>query len=49
MALRNLLLRVGADVSGLKKSMGDAERSVKYFGRSVGDAMKGLKGTLAGG
>ena len=48
MALRNMLVRVGADVSQLKKGMREAQNSVRYFGRSVADSMKGVKGKIAG-
>ena len=48
MALRNMLVRVGADVSQLKKGMQEAQNSVRYFGRSVADSMKGVKGKIAG-
>ena len=48
MALRNMLVRVGADVSQLKKGMKEATNSVAYFGRSVADTMKGIKGKIAG-
>jgi hypothetical protein len=46
MALRNMLVRVGADVSQLKKGMREAQNSVAYFGRSVSDSMKGIKGSI---
>lgn len=48
MALRNLLVRVGADTSGLTRGLRDAQDKVKYFGSSVTGSLKGLKGQIAG-
>lgn len=48
MALRNLLVRVGADISGLKQGLKSAQKDVKYFGRNVTGSMKEIKGTIAG-
>jgi hypothetical protein len=48
MALRNLLVRVGADTSGLTKGLRDAQDKVKYFGNSVQGSLKGLGGKVSG-
>jgi hypothetical protein len=48
-ALRNMLVRVGADVSGLKKGMQDAQKSVGYFGRSISGAFRNAGAKVAGG
>lgn len=47
-ALRNLLVRVGADISGLRKGMQDAQKEVAYFGRNVTGALGGIKSKIAG-
>ena len=33
--LRNLLVRVGADITGLRAGLKNAQKEVKYFGRNV--------------
>lgn len=48
MALRNLLVRVGADISGLAKGMAQAQKTLDNFQRSVGKIGKGVKGQLVG-
>lgn len=48
MALRNLLVRVGADTSGLTRGLRDAQDRVKYFGSSVSGSLKGLSGQVSG-
>lgn len=56
MALRNLLVRVGADITGLKQGLKNAQKDVAYFGRNVTGSLKEMQGniskigaTLAGG
>lgn len=44
-----MLVRVGADVSGLKKGMQDAKKSVGYFGRSIGGQFRNAGAAVAGG
>jgi hypothetical protein len=46
MALRNLLVRVGADISGLRAGLANASKDVKYFGRNVSGSMKEMKGAI---
>lgn len=41
-----MLVRVGADVSQLKKGMREAQNSVAYFGRSVADSMGAVKKSM---
>lgn len=48
MALRNLLVRVGADISGLAKGMAQAQKTLDKFQKSVGNIGKGIKGQLVG-
>jgi hypothetical protein len=48
MALRNLLVRVGADISGLAKGMAQAQKTLEKFEKSVGKIGKGIKGQLVG-
>jgi hypothetical protein len=48
MALRNLLVRVGADISGLAKGMADAQKTLDKFQKSVGKIGKNLKGQIVG-
>lgn len=48
MALRNLLVRVGADSSGLTRGLNNARSEVKKFTDSISSAMGGLKGKIAG-
>jgi hypothetical protein len=45
--LRNMLVRVGADVSGLRAGLNSAQKQVKGFGASVRDSLKGLSGQVA--
>ena len=47
MTLRNLLVRVGADVSGLSKGLKSAQKEVAYFGRNVTGSMKEMQGNIA--
>jgi phage-related protein len=46
MALRNLLVRVGADITGLRAGLRNAQRDVQYFGRNVTGSMKEMKGAI---
>ena len=46
MALRNLLVRVGADITGLRQGLASASKDVKYFGRNVSGSMKEMKGFI---
>jgi hypothetical protein len=46
--LRNLLVRVGADVSGLRAGLNGAQKQVKSFGESVAGSLKGINGKIAG-
>ena len=48
MALRNLLVRIGADISGMQSGMDKASAKVKGFSDTVGKTMGGLKGKIAG-
>ena len=45
--LRNMLVRVGADITGLKSGLKNAQSQVKFFGRNVSGSMKEMKGTMA--
>ncbi len=47
MALRNLLVRVGADVTGLKQGLRNAQKEVAYFGRNVSGSLKEMQGNIA--
>jgi hypothetical protein len=46
--LRNMLVRVGADISGLKSGLKSAQKDVKYFGRNVTGSLKEMQGSMAG-
>lgn len=46
--LRNMLVRVGADVSGLRQGLKNAQKDVKYFGRNVSGSLKEMRGQIAG-
>lgn len=46
--LRNMLVRVGADITGLKSGLKNAQSQVKYFGRNVTGSMKEMKSSMAG-
>ena len=48
LALRNLLVRVGADISGLSKGMKDASKQIESFGNRLNKAMGGIQGKLGG-
>jgi hypothetical protein len=48
MPLRNLIVRIGADTSGMAKGLSRAQNQLKGFGKQVDGLMKGLKGQLAG-
>ncbi len=48
MALRNLLVRVGADISGLAKGMQQAQKTLDKFQNSVSKMGKGIKGQIVG-
>jgi hypothetical protein len=47
MALRNLLVRVGADTSGLTRGLNNARSEVKKFGDAITGALGGVKGKIA--
>jgi hypothetical protein len=46
-ALRNMLVRVGADVSGLRKGLQSAQKEVQFFGRNVTGSLKEMRGQIA--
>jgi hypothetical protein len=46
--LRNLLVRVGADITGLRQGLKNAQKDVKYFGRNVTGSLKEIKGAIGG-
>jgi phage-related protein len=48
MALRNMLVRVGADISGLSKGLQKAQKDVAFFGRNVTGSLKEIQGKVAG-
>ncbi len=48
MALRNLLVRVGADSSGLTRGLNNARSEVRKFTDAITGAMDGVKGKIAG-
>jgi hypothetical protein len=48
MTLKNLLLRVGADITGLTSGMKNAQKSVKGFKTSVASNLGGVKGIIGG-
>lgn len=48
MALRNMIVRVGANTQGLRTGMADAKKQVTDFSKTVRDTLGGLKGELAG-
>ena len=43
-----MLVRVGADVSGLSAGLKKAQKDVKYFGRNVTGSLKEIQGKMAG-
>jgi hypothetical protein len=47
MALRNLLVRIGADISGLSTGLSRAQKQVGFFGRNVTGSMKEIGGGIA--
>ena len=47
MALRNLLVRVGADITGLRQGLKNAQKEVQFFGRNVTGSMKEIQGSIA--
>jgi phage-related protein len=47
MALRNLLVRVGADISGLRQGLKNAQKDVKFFGRNVTGSLKEMQGQMS--
>ena len=49
LALRNLLVRVGADVSGLNNGMDLANKRLSKFSNQVNKKMFSIKGAIAGG
>lgn len=49
MALRNMIVRVGADVTGLNKGMKQANASLKGFASQLNKTMAGIQGKLLGG
>ena len=48
MALRNLLVRVGADITGLSQGLKKAQKDVQFFGRNVTGSLKEIQGKIAG-
>ena len=42
-----MLVRVGADITGLKSGLKNAQSQVKFFGRNVSGSMKEMKGSIA--
>jgi len=48
MALRNMLVRVGADITGLSAGLKKAQKDVAYFGRNVTGSLKEIQGKIAG-
>jgi hypothetical protein len=48
MPLRNLLVRVGADVSNMAKGLDQANRKLKKFADNVNASMGGIQGRIAG-
>jgi hypothetical protein len=48
MALRNLLVRIGADISGLTKGMDNATKKLNKFNNQVGASFKGLNARMGG-
>ena len=48
LALRNLLVRVGADISDLAKGLKDANKKVEKFSQRISDAMGGIGGKISG-
>lgn len=48
MALRNLLVRVGADISGLSQGMKNANKQIENFGNRLNSALGGVQGKLTG-
>lgn len=46
MALRNLLVRVGADITGLRSGLKSAQKEVQFFGRNVTGSMKEMRGMI---
>lgn len=47
MALRNLLVRVGSDISGLTQGLKNAQKSLRNFSRSATNSLKTIQGELA--
>jgi phage-related protein len=47
MALKNLLVRVGADISGLQKGMKNAQKNVSGFTSAISSSLKGLGALMA--
>lgn len=43
-----MLVRVGADISGLRSGLKNAQKDVKYFGRNVTGSLKEMRGQIAG-
>ena len=43
-----MLVRVGADISGLSKGLKKAQKDVAYFGRNVTGSLKEIQGKIAG-
>jgi phage-related protein len=47
-ALRNMLVRVGADITGLRQGLRNAQKDVAFFGRNVTGSLKEIQGQIAG-
>jgi hypothetical protein len=47
MALRNLLVRIGADLSGLQKGMNKAQKQVNNFSRNINNSLKLVSAAFA--
>lgn len=43
-----MLVRVGADITGLRQGLKNAQKEVQFFGRNVTGSMKELQGSLKG-
>jgi hypothetical protein len=46
--LRNLLVRVGADITGLRQGLNAAQKQVGFFGRNVTGSLKEMQGKVQG-
>jgi hypothetical protein len=46
--LRNMLVRVGADITGLRQGLNQAQKQVGFFGRNVTGSLKEIGGKVSG-